>query len=472
MGFMTWRTFALSSNVMAVPAVSAPAIDEAAAERLAGALRFRTVASPAAFDPAEFRKLHEYLETNFPRVHTKLEREVFAECSLLYRWPGRDSSATPILLMSHLDVVPVPESEEPRWSHDPWAGAIADGFIWGRGALDVKCGVVGMLEAVEFLLAEGFQPECDVYFAFGHDEEVGGKHGNEQIAVALRGRGVRIRFVLDEGGVIVSHAIPGLEAPLALVAVAEKGYATARLSVELSEKDRGHSSMPPPQTAVGILAAAVAKVEANPLPASLSGPVGLMFDRIGPHLPFTQRFAIANRDALEPLVTSSLSKSRSLNALLRTTTAVTVIDGGQAENALPGNAEALINFRLKPGDTPESVLEHIQTVVDDDRVRCELRGEPTAASFVSDHQSADFQRIERVIRQLDSDVLVSPGLAVVATDSRHYEGLTENTYRFLPLQLSADDLKRIHGVDERIAVDNYLELVQFFVLLLRDAASP
>ena len=470
-GVMTWRTFALSADVTAIPPTTLPTIDEDAPQRLADALRFRTVATPAVFDPEEFQKLHAYLEASFPQVHAALEREVFAECSLLYRWPGRDASTTPILLMSHLDVVPVPESEEPRWSHDPWGGEIADGYIWGRGALDVKCGVVGMLEAVEHLLKDGFQPECDVYFAFGHDEEIGGKNGNEQIAVALRGRGVRFRFVLDEGGVIVSNAIPGLESPLALVAVAEKGYATARLSVELSWQERGHSSMPPPQTAVGILAAAVAKVEANPQPASLSGPVGLMFDRIGPHLPFLQRFAIANRDVLEPLVTSSLSKSRSLNALLRTTTALTVIDGGHSENSLPGEAEALINFRLKPGDTPEAVLESIQTVIDDDRVQCELRGEPTAASFVSDHQSADFQRIERVVRQLDSKILVSPGLAVVATDSRHYEGLTENTYRFLPLRLSADDLKRIHGVDERIAVKNYMELVQFFVLLLRDAAS-
>ncbi|WP_206028525.1 M20 family peptidase [Thalassoroseus pseudoceratinae] len=470
-GVMTWRTLALSSDPISISRVTLPTIDQDAAERLAGALRFRTVASPAVFDPAEFQKLHEYLETNFPRVHAELQREVFAECSLLYRWPGKDSSATPILLMSHLDVVPVPESEEPRWSHDPWGGEIVDGFIWGRGALDVKCGVVGMLEAVEHLLKQGFQPECDVYFAFGHDEEIGGQNGNEQIAVQLRGRGVRFRFVMDEGGVIVSNAIPGLESPLALVAVAEKGYATARLSVELSENERGHSSMPPPQTAVGILAAALSKLEANPLPASFSGPVGLMLEHIGPHLPFTQRFAIANRDVLKPLVISSLSQSRSLNALLRTTTALTVVKGGHAENSLPGEAEALVNFRLKPGDTPDSVLEHVRKVVDDKRVRCELRGEPTAASYVSDHQSEDFKRIARIVRQLDSEVLVSPGLAVVATDSRHYEGLTENTYRFLPLRLSADDLKRIHGVDERISVENYLEFVQFFVLLLQDATA-
>ncbi len=281
---MMWRTLALSSDSISVPPTTFPTIDEAAATRFAGAIRFRTVATPAVFDPDEFQKLHRYLEANFPRVHAELQREVFAECSLLYRWPGTDSSATPILLMSHLDVVPVPESEEPRWTHNPWGGEIADGFIWGRGSLDVKCGVVGMLEAVEHLLQKGFLPECDVYLAFGHDEEIGGKNGNQQIAVALRGRGVRFRFVLDEGGVIVSHTIPGLESPMALVAVAEKGYATARLSVRLSDEARGHSSMPPPQTAVGILAAAISKVEAKPLPASFSGPVGLMLDRIGPHL--------------------------------------------------------------------------------------------------------------------------------------------------------------------------------------------
>lgn len=462
------RALSLTSRQLNVERGETLELDEGLAERLAGALRFRTVSAKGEFDPSIFQELHGYLKEHFPRVHESLEREIIGEGSLLYRWAGRDPKAQPILLMSHLDVVAVPRSEQPRWTHDPWSGTIAEGYIWGRGAIDVKCGVLSQLEAIEYLLGQGFTPQQDVYLAFGHDEEIGGVDGNHQIALKLRQRRVRFRFVLDEGGVIVENAIAGLHAPLALIAVAEKGYATVRMSVDI---EPGHSSMPPPQSAVGILAAAVAKLEDKPRPASLSGPVGLMLEAIAPEVDFPQRVALANRDVLSPLLLQRFAKSPSLNALTRTTTAVTVFQAGQQENALPGHAEALVNFRLLPGEGPEVVMQHVRDVAADPRIQIELREGANSPSAVSDHQSREFLAISRAIRQTFPEAVVAPGLAVVATDSRHYEPLADNIYRFLPVQLPVEDLKRIHGIDERIGVENYRRMVAFMVRLLEETSK-
>ena len=463
---MVTRAFNIRTHQIPVTAVKLPAVNPNAVERVSRALGFPTVSAPRNFRPEVFHGLHRYLEEQFPLVHSKLEREVVANFSLLYRWPGSDPEAQPILLMSHLDVVAVPEIEERRWTHSPWSGKVADGFIWGRGAIDVKSGVLSQLEAVEHLLGQDFRPKQDVYFAFGHDEEVGGNDGNLQIALKMRERGVRFRFVLDEGGVIVSGALPGLNSPLALVAVAEKGYATIRLSVDV---EPGHSSMPPAHTAVGILAAAVTRLEQQPLPASLAGPVSLMLNAVAPEMDFMPRFLLANRDVLTPVLLHRFSQSPTLNALTRSTTAITVFQSGQHEGSLPGHAEALVNFRLLPGDSPEFVLEHVRQVIDDDRVECELRkgALPIPPSIISDHRSPDFLTLQRVIRQIFPGVVVAPGLAVVATDSRHYEAVADNIYRFLPVQLQAADLNRIHGIDERISVENYQRMVKFMILLIQ-----
>ena len=468
MAGMVGRALSLQSQQLTVTPREHPAVSEKAAQRFAGALKLRTVSTPGEFHREAFTELHQYLKQQFPLVHAQLKREVVSEFSLLYHWRGRDPKAQPILLMSHLDVVPVPATEQSRWTHSPWSGDIADGYIWGRGAIDVKCGALSQLEAIEQLLGEGFQPTQDIYLAFGHDEEIGGNDGNQQIALLLRQREVRFRFVLDEGGVIVDGAMPGLHSPLALVAVAEKGYATVRLTIDV---DPGHSSMPPSHTAIGILATTVTRLEQEQRPASFSGPVGLMLDAVAPEMDFMPRVLLANRDILSPILLHRFSQSPTLNALTRTTTAVTVMQGGQKENALPGHAEALVNFRLLPGDLPELVLEHVRQVANDERIVCELKSGALPPSSVSDHRSADFQRLHRVIRQVFPDVVVAPGLAVVATDSRHYEGLAENVFRFLPVQLQAEDLKRIHGIDERISVENYHRMVEFMILLLRQSAE-
>jgi carboxypeptidase PM20D1 len=446
------------------------------AERLGRALQFHTVAakSPAETDPTPFVAMREFLETVYPALHRHLEREIVGGHTLLFRWQGTDPSVEPILLMSHLDVVPVELGTEIDWTHPPFSGRIADGFIWGRGALDVKCGAIGLLEAAEQLLEEGFRPSGDVYIALGHDEEVGGREGNRRVAEILSARGVRFRFVLDEGGGLTEGIIDGINKPVAFVGVAEKGYATIRLT---ARTEGGHSSMPPPHSAVGMVAAAIARLEANPFPARIDGATAAMLDYLGPEMPWPSRVALANRWLTTGLVARQFAGKPSLNALIRTTMATTMVRGGESENVLPKQAETIVNLRLLPGDTSESALRWIEAEVkrlgfDENSFTCSLETTLSEPSRVSATDSDGFRTLQRTIAEVYPNTVVAPGLSMVATDSRYYAPIASDIYRFLPLRLTSDDLERIHGVNERIGVETYARLIGFLARLIENLSAP
>ena len=304
--------------------------------------------------------------------------------------------------MSHLDVVPVESGTETSWTHPPFSGDLADGFIWGRGALDVKCGALGLLEAAERLLENGFRPSGDVYFALGHDEEVGGREGNRRVAEILRSRGVRFRFVLDEGGGLTEGIIDGINGPVAFVGVAEKGYATIRLT---AQTEGGHSSMPPPHTAVGMIATVVARLESNPFPARIDGATAAMLDYLGPEMPWPRRVALANRWLTCGLIARQFAARPSLNALIRTTMAATVARGGVKANVLPETGRDRVNLRLLPGDTSESALWRIQNEVkrlgfDEKTVTCSMEPAPSEPSRISSTDSDGFRTLQRTIAEI------------------------------------------------------------------------
>lgn len=456
-----------------LPLAPAPviAVPTGAAERLAGAIRIPTISAedPAAFSGQAFHGLHAYLQRAFPRVHAQLRREIVAEHSLLYTWQGNSSSLKPILLMGHLDVVPVEPGTEDKWQHDPFGGRIVDELIWGRGAIDNKSAVVGMLEAIEMLLAEGFRPTRTVYLAYGHDEEVGGTSGAKQIAALLKNRGVELEMVLDEGGLIGDGLLPGIPGPVALVGIAEKGFVTIELRTRAAG---GHSSLPPPQSAIGIVSAAVARLEQTPMPARLESPTRQMFDRISHRFPPLQRAAFANLWLTRPLVMHKLKDNPATNAMVRTTTAATMFQGGTKDNVLPSSARAVINFRILPGDSIASVVEHVRRVIDDDRVEIRIAGRFSAEpSPVSATDSEGFRILERTIRSIEPNAIVAPYLVVVVTDARHYSSLTRNTFRFLPLRLGASDLDRMHGIDERIGVREYEQAIWTYRQLVMNAGG-
>lgn len=456
------------------PAPAVPAVDAAAAaERLARAVRIASVSPPAAGpDRAErvvaMQALHRHLEADFPRVHQALARKTVSELSLVYRWPGTDPSAEPILLTAHLDVVPVEPGTEGDWTRPPFAGAIEDGVVWGRGTLDDKTGVVGILQATELLLAQGFAPRRTIVLAFGHDEEIGGRHGARAIAAELEAAGEDFAFVLDEGGTIVSEAIPGLEREAALIGVAEKGFANVVLTLH---DEGGHASMPPPTGAIGRLAAAVTALEANPMPARLGGATRMMLDGMAPHMTLPMRTALSNLWLLEPVIERVLASQPASNATVRTTLAPTMIHGGIAPNVLAASAEVTVNARILPGDTIDDVLAHVREVIDDPDIKVSCREDCWAPSQVSSTDDEGYAVVRRAIAHVFPEAIVVPYLTVGATDARHYAGVARQAYRFLPIRMRAKDRTRIHGTDEQTTVEGFADAVRFYMTVMTLAAG-
>src|SRR5947209_9033332 len=319
--YLVVNTFRHPSKQVQVQAAQDASVDDSAlAAHLAQAIKFQTVSftAPAQVKTEEFLNFHKFLEETYPLDHSKLNREAVADYSLLYTWKGTDESLKPLLLMAHQDVVPIEPGTEGRWTHPPFDGQIADGFIWGRGSLDDKGSMIGILEAVEMLLRENYQPRRTIYLAFGHDEEVGGPRGATAIAELLQSRGVELESVLDEGGAITEGFIKGLTKSAALVGTGEKGFMSVQLSVET---EGGHSSAPPPQTAVGIVSAAIAHLEENPMPARVDGATEAMLGYLGPEMNFPQRVALANLRFFRPLILRQFASTPATNASIRTTTA-------------------------------------------------------------------------------------------------------------------------------------------------------
>ena len=462
----TWRH---GSRQLQVAAATPIAVDAAAAAaRLAGAVRLRTVSyeTPSAESRAALLQLHAYLAASFPRVHATLRRETVNELSLLYSWPGTDPAAAPILLMAHQDVVPVAPGTAGAWHADPFGGEVRDGYVWGRGTWDDKGNLMAVLEAIERLLAGGYRPRQTVYLAFGHDEENGGAAGARAIAALLADRHVHFSFVLDEGLLIGQDMIAGLQAPVAMIGVAEKGSVTLKLTATATP---GHSSMPGGRSAIGALANALARLERAPMPAVLRGTPAEMLDTLAPEMHGTSRVLLSNRWLFGRLVSARLARSPATNAFLRTTTAETIVRGGAQENVLPGSAEAWVTFRLLPGDTVAAVVAHTRHVIGDERIRIEVTDGAVEASPVAPTSGRGYAVVERTVRELYPGTLVAPGLMIGATDSRHMTALADGVYRFSPIHATAADLPRFHGTDERISLEDYAGLIRYYERLLRNA---
>lgn len=438
------------------------------AGRLAKALQFQTVSyeDSAKFDKKVFRDFQKYLEQSFPKIHASLKKEVVGEYSLLYTWKGQNDKELPILLAAHMDVVEAGSEPDIKWAYPPFQGRIVDGFIWGRGTLDDKMSVVGILEAIEKLLQNGFVPRRTIYIAFGHDEEIGGQQGAAKIAALLNTRGVTLDYVLDEGLTITEQMVPNISKPVALIGIAEKGCLSIELSVESEE---GHSSMPPQQTAIGILSSAISRLEKKQFPARLEAPVKKMFETLSPEMPLGLRVVFANLWLFESLVKKKLASVPRTNALIRTTTAPTIFQSGIKENILAAKARAVVNYRILPGDTIDTVLMNVKEIINDSRVKIkaleDLKSNP---SKITDLGSRGYKALEQVIHQVFPEAIVAPGLVVAVTDSRHYSALTVNILHFSPIRLRPDDLPRIHGTDERISTEEYHDAVRFYAQLMEN----
>jgi len=466
----TWR--APSRQLVVAPAAPLKLDQTAAAERLAGAVRIPTISSGT--DPqasaAEFEKMHRHLETSFPRVQAQLKRERIGEYALLYTWPGRDASLKPILLMAHMDVVPVDAASTTQWREPGFSGAIKDGFVWGRGAWDNKSNLMSQLEAIETLLAAGFQPRQTILLFSGADEEVDGLRGSRAAAALIKQRGVHLDFVLDEGLVVTQGLMPGVDGPAALIGIAQKGYVTVEISVSLPKG--GHSSMPPRESVIGVLAAGLARLQAQDYPTRLDGVPAQMLEHLGPEMRFPNNVVMANLWLFRPLVAAKLAGADTTRAQLHTTTAITVIEGGIKDNVLPSKARALVNFRILPGETTDSVIAHVRAAVNDPRIAVskpvDSAFEPTRVGSVD---SAGYKAVEKSIQEVFPGSVTTPGLFTARADAGYFDPLADNVYLFSPVRMGPEDAARFHGVNERISIANYIEMINFYHRLIVNAAS-
>jgi carboxypeptidase PM20D1 len=458
LGILLFNTLTLTSKQVASTPIEKISLPDDIFQNLSKGLQYKTISfsEEAIPDSAAFLGFHRYLEKTFPLTHANLSLEKISTYSLLFTWKGADPSKKPIILMSHQDVVPVDQPTLQDWEAGPFDGIISETDIIGRGTMDDKGTLIGLLEAVEKLLEESFVPTQTIYLAFGHDEEVGGSNGAAEIAKHLKAKGVKAAMTLDEGGFIAEGLVPGIDKDVAVVNLAEKGFASFRIIVETAG---GHSSAPAEENTIGMLAQAIVDLENNQRPYKMVKPIDYQLEYMGPELPFFGKLAFANPWLLgKPIL-------KGLNA--HTTTAATIIEGGVKNNVIPTVAEATVNFRILPGETIESVKAHIESTISD-KIRVEEVGFLTNPSPVSGIESKSFKTLEKTIRDMFPNAVVVPGLLGGGTDSRYFYDISDDVYRFYPIRLSPENSHRFHGIDEKISKDNYKEIIEFSYHLIKN----
>ncbi|GAM17884.1 hypothetical protein SAMD00019534_010590 [Acytostelium subglobosum LB1] len=417
------------------------------AQNLANAIKFPTISQsldseiPTNYTP--YTQFITYLETTYPLVHTKLNRTVVNQYSLLFEWKGRNRRLKPIFINGHYDVVPV---EPSQWSVDPFGGVILNGTIWGRGAIDNKLIVIAALEAVESLLLKSFIPERTVFLAFGHDEEIGGNDGHKKISELVQSRNITAEMIIDEGLPIMAPGfLPGLiTQTTAMVGVFEKGYIFYNIT---AKGQGGHSSMPPStQSPIGILSKAITTLESNQLPAPNS----------------TMR-----NEFLEQFPSSTISAVPFLDYMRRTTTTVTLIRGGIKSNVLATSATAWISHRVVPGDDIDAIIARNNRLINDSRISVVIEATLPPSPY-SNISTDTYKTLRRTLMYtFGGDLLVKSGLMFANTDTRHYWPVSSNIYRIMPIIGSGADLGSIHGFNEKLNIDNLVNAVAFYRELIK-----
>ncbi len=471
------NTLRKGSQQINVAPLAVISVDVAAvAERLGEAVRLKTISvhSDPKANQDQFEALHKLLQQRFPKVHASMQVERVEDLSLLYTWKGSNPSAQPILFVSHQDVVPIAPGTESKWEQPPFSGLVKGGFIWGRGSWDNKGNLMSQLEAAESLLVAGFKPERTVYFYQGADEELGGVRDAQALAKLFAQRKVRLQMVLDEGLVITDGVLPGLNRPAALIGVAEKGYLSVILKFNTAP---GHSSQPPAKgtSAVGMMSAAIKRLDDNQLQSGIRGVAAQMFDTIAPEMSGFGRVALSNLWLFGPIVQKQLESGAATHAMLRTTTAPTLAHAGNKDNVLPGLAEATINFRILPGDTQESVKAHVRNqveqVVPKEKYELFTMEEASEPSKVAPTASAQYRLLQTTIREVFPTAMVAPGLMIGGTDSRYLGEVSDHIFKFSPVIATPADLPRFHGTNERIAMSNYADAIRFYHRLMSQASK-
>ncbi|MGB0100857.1 MAG: M20 family peptidase [Nocardioides sp.] len=436
-----------------------PPTDRAVA-KLQALVRIPTVSDRdwSLVDTDAFDSFLTELERQFPLLHERLDLTRIDTHGLLFHWAG-ESAERPVVLMAHLDVVPVDDGAP--WQHPPFGAEIHDGAIWGRGTLDDKGELVGICEAVELLLEQGFTPGQDIWLSFGCNEEVSGTAA--VLAVEeLRRRGVRPWFVVDEGGAIASEAFPGVAAPVGVIGVTEKGVTSLELRVD---GRGGHASTPAKNGPTARIARAITRLDRHQMAASVPDPTVELFRRLAPHAPAPLRPLMANAARLRPLLTRALiAVGPEPAAMTRTTFAVTTLSGSPALNVIASTARAGVNIRIMVGDTVASVLEHVRTTIDDDQVQISIveENEPSPISPMDEA----FALLADTITEVFPDAVPAPYVMMAATDSRFFTTICPRVYRFAPFRMTKAQRESIHSYDEHLGIDDLVDGVRWYQRLI------
>jgi carboxypeptidase PM20D1 len=462
LGIIVLRAFTFKPKLEKKVAITEISIDEdKVIKDLSAMIQCKTVSyrDAALINEDEFQKFRDLLKERFPLIHQKCTLEHLGKNGLLYYLKG-ESSAKPSVCMAHYDVVPV---NEEKWTKPTFEGLIQDGCVWGRGTLDTKGTLCGVMEALEFLLTQNYVPKNDLYLSFSGQEEIDGPTCAE-IVKYLEIKGVKPAIVLDEGGAVVENALPGLERECAMVGTAEKGSVNLDFTIEGAG---GHASAPPIHTPIGDLAAAVQAVENHPLKPHYTKPFLEMFNTLGRYSKFVYRLFFANLWCFKPLLNAVCKKTGGeLNALIRTTCAFTRASGSDAYNVLPPKSSLGMNMRVIQGDTIESTTKYLNKIIHNDKIKISLVNGMNP-SICSDTSCIEWELLKESIKETWSEVVVSPYLMMACSDSRHYCKITDHVFRFSAMKLSNEERKMIHGNDERVPIETMIKTVKFYISFLR-----
>lgn len=429
-----------------------------AARHLAQAIQYPTIShlDQNQVDWSAYDDFITFLEGAYPKVHSKLNKAIVNQYGLIYHWQGKNPDKR-ILLTAHYDVVP---ADPKGWPSPPFSGEIAQGKVYGRGSLDNKSSVIAIMEAVTSLLEAGFVPPHDIYIAFGFDEEVGGTQGAMQMADWFLQQGIVFDYVLDEGGAVADGAMMGINKPVAVIGIAEKGNTSFELTFTAPG---GHAAAPPPDTAVSLMGRFMAKVQAAPPAPRITEALRAMLVATAPHKPGTQGFVLAHPGLFAPLIINIMQKNRQTAAMLRTTLAFTMASGGSAHNVLPVSATCTVNLRILPGDSVEAALARLRSLGIPFEAKPLLVNEPTRTSQVT---SPGMTHIKACIAAIFPDAVPTPYLMTGGTDCRHYEKVARNCYRFQPVRVNESELALMHSSGEYLSLDNLMAMIAFYKLLI------
>ena len=434
---------------------------DAAVDALSQLVRCKTISynDHALEDEGEFQKLISLLPGLYPRVFDVCSVQELPDRALLFRWPGK-KEADPTVLMAHYDVVPVDES---KWDKPPFCGVVEDGVLWGRGTLDTKVTMNGVLSAANHLIGQGFVPENDIYFAFSGGEEINGM-GAVNIVNYFAKHHIQPALVVDEGGGVVENVFPGVIEPCGLIGIAEKGM----MNVEYSVKSGGgHASAPPVKTPLTTLSQACLSIIKHPFKMHLTKPAAEMFDTLGRHSGFALKIVFANLWLFRPVLDLICKAGGGeMNALVRTTTAFTQAQGSDARNVIPTEAKLVSNMRLNPADSVASATAYLKKTVGDDSVNITVL-ESAEPSPISETGCAAWDKVAAAVAETWRGCIVAPYLMVQCSDSRHYRDLSNHVYRFSAMDLTSEERKTIHGNNERIRLDALYRCVEFYIRLIQ-----